>query len=265
MASSDLILLPSVNPEENVKIVTMKQGGSAWLSARTGRVTGSRCGDVMAMLKSGKGEQSARLDYRLQLAIERVTQQAFNHPVNADMERGKELEPLARTTYGFRNDVDVDEVGFVLHETVKDFGASPDGLISKTGALEIKCPRMMNHLRWAYAGVVPDEHRWQLVAVMDCCEREWIDFASYCPDPTLPHEWQLWTVRMHRNDVEIEKLRAGVHQFLAEVEQTIERFEQRFGKATPVLVKALKDSLELDEEMGITREDILLVDPTWKG
>lgn len=245
--------------EDTVKVLTMKQGTGEWLSCRTGRVTASRCADVMAINKNR--ELTGRSDYRLQLAIERVTQQAFNHVVTPDMQRGKDLEPLARTTYGFRNDVDVDEVGFVQHEIIKDYGASPDGLLGKAGALEIKCPRLMNHARWAYAGVVPDEHKWQCVAVMDVCEREWIDFASYCPDPTLPKEWQLWTVRMRRDDAEIAKLQAGVLRFLEEVDETIAQLEQRFGKATP-LVKALKDSLEMGD-MAITDSDIQLADPNW--
>jgi hypothetical protein len=104
--------------------------------------------------------------------------------------------------------------------------------------------------------VLPEEHKWQCIAGMDCCEREWWDFASYCPD--MPKHMQIFKVRLYRDQAEIDRLQAGVRQFLDEVQDTIHQLEQRFGKAP--LRQALKASLE---EGLITDDDIRLVDPAW--
>jgi hypothetical protein len=70
---------------------------------------------------------------------------------------------------------------------------------------------------------------------------------------------QLFRVRLHRDQAEIDRLQAGVRQFLEEVQQTIDALEKRFGKAD--VKQALKASLDL--EGGITDADIRRVDQNW--
>jgi hypothetical protein len=185
-----------------------------------------------------------------------LTGYANENYVSKDMVRGSELEPLARAAYEFATDTEVDQVGFVQHGAIELYGASPDGICGSDGGLELKVPRVTTHIKWALAGVLPEEHKWQCIAGMDCCEREWWDFASYCPD--LPKHMQIFKVRLYRDQAEIDRLQAGVRQFLDEVQDTIHQLEQRFGKAP--LRQALKASLE---EGLITDADIRLVDPAW--
>ena len=52
-------------------IVNAPQRSPEWFAARAGRLTGSMAGDMLATIKSG--EAAARRDYRLQLALERLT------------------------------------------------------------------------------------------------------------------------------------------------------------------------------------------------
>lgn len=240
-----------------MKILTLKQQGPDWLNARCGRVTASRCAAVMATLARG-GESADRTNYRVEIATEILTGVANEHYVSKDMARGTELEPLARAAYEFAADTEVDQVGFVQHGAIELYGASPDGIIAPDGGVELKAPRSTTHVKWALAGVVPDEHKWQCFAGMDCCEREWWDFASYCPD--MPRNMQIFKVRLYRDDVEIDKLQAGVRQFLDEVQQTIAQLEARFGKAE--LQRAFLQPPHI--EGGITDEDIRAVDPNWK-
>ena len=51
------------------------QRSDAWFEARLGRVTGSRAKDMLAKGRGG-AESVARRNYRLELALERITQQA---------------------------------------------------------------------------------------------------------------------------------------------------------------------------------------------
>jgi hypothetical protein len=91
---------------------------------------------------------------------------------------------------------------------------------------------------------------------MDCCERAWWDFASYCPD--MPKHMQVFSVRLHRDELEIKKMRAGVLQFLDEVQATVEDMEKIFGKAPSPRSAPDKSVLEsqLEASLGITNADI---------
>src|SRR4051812_42963224 len=97
-----------------MKILTLKQQGPDWLQARCGRVTASRCADVMDVLKRG-GESASRAAYRIEVVSEILTGYANENYVSKDMVRGSELEPLARAAYEFATDTEVDQVGFVQH------------------------------------------------------------------------------------------------------------------------------------------------------
>lgn len=238
-----------------MKILTLKQHGPDWLNARCGRVTASRCDAVLATLKRG-GESADRANYRVEIATEILTGFANESYVSKDMVRGTELEPLARAAYEFATDTEVDQVGFVQHGAIELYGASPDGIIGQDGGLELKVPRPTTHVKWALPGELPEEHKWQCFAGMDCCDRDWWDFASYCPD--MPRHMQIFKVRLYRDEAEIARLQAGICQFLDEVQETIAQLEARFGKA---VAQELKQSPV--SEMGITDADIRAVEPNW--
>jgi hypothetical protein len=238
-----------------MKVLTFAQHGPDWLSARCGRATASRVDSIMKVLKNGK-DSADRFNYRVEVATEILTGVANEHYVSKDMERGTEFEGLARTAYEFAADVDVDQIGFVQHGSIELFGASPDGLVGPDGGLELKVPRPTTHTKWALCGVVPDEHKWQCYAGMDCCDRAWWDFASFCPD--MPKHMQVFKVRLHRDELEIKKMRAGVLQFLDEVQATVEDMEKIFGKAPSPRSAPDKSVLEsqLEASLGITNADI---------
>jgi hypothetical protein len=130
--------------------------------ARTGRITASRMGDLMARLKRG-GEAASRRDYRAQLIAERLTGETQDRYVRKEMQFGIEQEPFARTAYEIRTENTVDQVGFIFHPRLDFSGASPDGLIRQDGGLELKCPRTTTHLAYIAAGTVPDEYQEQML------------------------------------------------------------------------------------------------------
>lgn len=56
-------------------------------------------------------------------------------------EWGHENEPVARSIFEFKNNVEVKEIGFIYKDELKRAGISPDGLIVGVDeGLEIKCP-----------------------------------------------------------------------------------------------------------------------------
>ena len=119
----------------------MQQRTEEWLTARAGKVTASCLDDVMAA-KTTAGYQN----YMAKLICERLTGRAEQTPVSAAMQRGTDLESLARDFYVVETGAMVEEVGFYAHPTITSSGASPDGIIGSDGLIEIKCPNTATHI-----------------------------------------------------------------------------------------------------------------------
>ena len=194
----------------------MIQRSPEWFAARLGKVTASRIADVMATLKKG-GEAATRKNYRVQLAVERLTGCQEESFVSGAMQWGTEHEPFARQAYEFITGAEVTEVGFVDHPHIPMSGASPDGLVGTDGLIEIKCPNSATHVEYLMGGAVPSEYVKQMHWQMDCTGRQWCDFVSF--DSRLPLELQLFQVRIHRDEALITEIRGAVIDLLQEVEE----------------------------------------------
>jgi putative phage-type endonuclease len=197
---------------------TIEQGSEAWLQLRLGKITASRITDVIAQVKSG--EAAGRENYRIELVCERLTGKPTEGFTNAHMERGTELEPFARAWYEVETGEFVKQVPFVDHPTIKNAGASPDGIIGE-GLIEIKCPMAKTHIKYLLEDRVPAKYMPQMAWQMACTHSKWVDFVSYCPE--LPADMQMFIKRYERDDAYIAELEAKVIEFDTEVEQVIAR------------------------------------------
>ena len=200
-------------------IEMMDQGSDEWFAIRIGKVTASRVADIIAKTKSGYS--TSRDNYMAQLVCERLTNQKGESFTNAAMQHGTETEPLARAAYEALKDVLVDEVGFVPHPSIKMAGASPDGLVNDDGLIEIKCPNTATHIDTLLSESVPTKYFTQMQFQMACTGREWCDFVSF--DNRLPEELQLFVKRVPRDDVYIRLIEAEIVQFLAELDDKINK------------------------------------------
>jgi putative phage-type endonuclease len=193
----------------------MDQRSVEWHQARLGHATGSRASDIIA----GKDTQ-ARKGYITQLVTERLTGASQDFFTNADMQRGIEIEPVARAAYQASNEL-VDEVGFIKHKTILWFGASPDGLVGSDGLVEIKCPRSTTHLDYIQAKKPPQKYIPQMLAQLSCTGRKWVDFVSF--DNRFPEHLQLFVVRFQPSAEELEQFESKVKAFLFEVNNLMEQ------------------------------------------
>ena len=144
-----------------------EQRTEQWYADRLGHATGSRASDILA----GKDTQ-ARRGYLTQIVTERLTGRQQDGYINADMQRGIDIEPIARAAYQASREL-VDEVGFVRHPTIQWFGASPDGLVGDDGLIELKCPRSTTHLDYWQSGKPPAKYVPQMLAQLSCTRRKW--------------------------------------------------------------------------------------------
>jgi predicted phage-related endonuclease len=131
------------------------------------------------------------------------------------MQWGTDNEQTARTAFEVAHNVFVDQVAFVDHPTIKDFGCSPDGVIGNS-LLELKCP-YQSAVHWSYfKDGCPSKYYTQIQAQMSCTGAKSVWFVSF--DPRMPTRSQLYIEEVMREEEFIKKLEDEVKQFLNEVE-----------------------------------------------
>jgi putative phage-type endonuclease len=193
----------------------VNQGTPEWFEARLGKVTASRVCDLIAKTKSGWA--ASRKNYAAQLICERLTGEPPESFQSAAMRWGTETEPQARAAYGFHYDAEVIEVGFIDHPSIRMAGASPDGLVSELGLLEIKCPNTATHLDTLEVQRFPSDYHPQIQFQLAVTGRYWCDAVSF--DPRLPDPLRLFVERIPRDEPYIAQLEAMVSEFLAELDE----------------------------------------------
>lgn len=197
-----------------MRILSYPQRSPEWFAARLGRLTGSRAADMLATIKTG--EAAARRDLRVQLVCERLTNQSQESGyINAEMQRGIDLEPVACKAYEALSGNTVQSVGFLQHEELMA-GTSPDGLVGEDGGLELKCPKAATHLGYLKAGTLPKEHAAQITHNLWISGRDWWDFVSY--DDRWPERFRIFHVRVHRDEKAIAEYEKAAKAFLKEVD-----------------------------------------------
>ena len=209
-------------------IETATQRDDDWFDARLGKATASRFKDVLARKKPTDAQAKkgllgdptqAHLDYLTELVVERLTQQPVQKFATAAMNWGTEQEAAARLAYERHADIEVQETGFVAHDTLMA-GCSPDGLVYWDGLIEIKCPFNTGvHIETLLNGM-PEHHTAQVQGQMWITGRDWCDFVSY--DPRMPVELQLHVQRIERDEAFIADLERRVTSFLQEVGKQVE-------------------------------------------
>jgi len=193
------------------------QGEDSWFQARVGYISASR---ISEMLAGGKGV--TREKYLVQLAIERLTGiPSANGYKSSAMFRGNEIEPEARDSYNFINDVDAIEVGFIKHPVIDNFGASPDGCIGSDGLIEIKCPDSHVHIGYMLNQKIPTPYVLQMQTQLACTGRKWVDFCSYNKD--MPPRLRLFIMRVNRDEEKIRMIEKAVVEFDNEISILVEK------------------------------------------
>ena len=197
----------------------MVQGSPEWHQARLGKVTASRISDVAAKIKTGWG--ASRAKYMGELIAESLTPEPTPSYTNAAMQHGTDTEPQAAAAYAFYTDAELELVGFVDHPKIDQAGCSPDRLIGKDGLVEIKCPQPSTHIDTLLGRSIPKKYIDQMQWQMACTKRKWCDFVSF--DPRMPPETQLFIQRVERDKERIKDLEEMVVDFLAEMNEKIDR------------------------------------------
>jgi putative phage-type endonuclease len=191
-----------------MKILNCIQGSDEWLQARVGVLTASIFADIITPTK---GEIAKKIDdVAFNLAVEKITGEREESYTNAAMQRGNDLEPIAREAYEQHKLELVEEVGLMLSDC-GNYGYSPDGLIGDDGLIEIKCPLANTHASYLLSNELPSKYKAQVQGGLFVSGRKWCDFVSYHPSFGAK---SLMIVRVERDEEFIQKLHNAIQLFI---------------------------------------------------
>lgn len=163
-----------MNPIYHPQIV---QNTPEWDDIRAGKWTASSGAKIM-----GAPTTQGLKDLIKDIAWGRAIGKTDRGYSGKSMQRGHEVEPEARDAFAFQHDTEVEQIGFVEHGRIPNFGWSPDGLIeNRRKGLEIKC---LEHKAWIdtfNSREIPSEYRWQAKIACMVGQLEELAFWVYHP------------------------------------------------------------------------------------
>jgi putative phage-type endonuclease len=180
--------------------------------------------EAMDFLKGGK-ESDKRRKLKIELIAERMTDTMVSRYVNDAMQWGLDTEPAARDRYEEITGTLVNLCGFAVHGAIPFFGASPDGLVGDDGLIECKCPTTTTYTEWVIGGVVPEQHKPQMLAQLAVTGRRYVDFFAF--DPRVKVGSQHFLCRFEPDEKDIVKVEDAAKVFLAELDALFDKVTQR--------------------------------------
>lgn len=132
------------------------QDKESWLSARRGKITGSRLGDII--VKRGTGKKIGFYE----LIAERLATEPEGDETPLD--RGVRLESEALERFEKETGKKVDnELVIWTREDNESIAVSPDAVIGKTEAVEVKCLSSARHIQAFLTKEIPDDYKEQAI------------------------------------------------------------------------------------------------------
>lgn len=126
-----------------------------------------------------------------------------NPYTNENIDRWKELEPLARDLYELTTWTKVQEVGFIEYNEY--VWCSPDWLVWDTGWIEIKSQGDKKHFQMLLDWKIDSWYIRQVQMNLLITKRDWRDFISYNPN----YEKSLIVQRIYPDQKKFEQLEQG--------------------------------------------------------
>ena len=194
------------------------QGTEEWLKKRLGKITGSTIHKIMSL----KENSSTRAKLLQDLTLERISGSPTKNIVTGPMARGLKLESEARKAYELVNKK-VILTGFIDHPSIKQAGASPDGLIGEDGLIEIKCLNIKNHNEIVNKQTLPKQYNLQIQFQLACTNRAWCDFVAYHPES----DHSLYVKRVLPEYDLIKEIHEKAIIFVGEVEEKYRAMKER--------------------------------------
>ena len=158
--------------KQKIKLYTFKQRSEEWDRIRVGKVGGS---EAIGLTTPARMKT---LLYRK--ASEILTGEQEENFVSAIMQEAIDNEPVVTKIYEKKEFVMVLTPGYVTNSDYKHLGLSPDGLVGKDRAIEIKCLLPKGHVEIISSVIVPKDHRPQIAHYfLILPDLKYVHFLSY--------------------------------------------------------------------------------------
>ena len=185
-----------------------------WEAYRRGRITGTRLKDLV--VKRGTGKKIGFY----QLIAERIAVPADNEN---RMDRGLRLEDEAMQRFAKETGKKVEnDLVIWEREDNADIAISPDGVIGKTEAVEVKCLASERHIQALIEQKIPSEYELQVMQYFIVNDNlRTLYFVFYDPRVTRDFFYLTFTRKELKED--IEKYIAYEKETLAEVDEWVNK------------------------------------------
>ena len=251
----------------------LQQRTPEWFQARKGRITGSAVGAIL-----GVNPYTTRED-----VMRRMVRDFHDMPSeftgNVATEYGSHHEAGALVEYEMETGNQVVQTGFVTYEHW--LGASPDGVISDDGLVEIKCPYGLRNGGEFKTASEQLHYVAQMQIQMFVTGSEWCDFFQWAPHGTklerveFDHEWvknalvalkefhdDYLFIREHDYQRHLDDLRPefNASQLLAEYDDMTKQIEEAETRKKEILAKLVviagnKDSIVNGRKLTLVKKD----------
>ena len=195
--------------------IDVKQGSEEWLKMRLGKITGTKLKEVFK-------PDNLPLIYKMIAEID--SEEIEETFTTKQMQRGKDLEPIAREIYQQVKDIEIEEIGFCLSDSNDYLAYSTDGFTKdRKGGIEIKCPNTETHVKYISQNQIPNEYKSQVHTAFLVNEKlEWLDFVSF--DPRFKSK-PMFIKRIERTEID-----SILQQTKIELNKFITKFEKYYKK-----------------------------------
>lgn len=200
-----------------MNILEIEQNSPEWFAARCGIPTAS---EFDQLIDASGAPSKSRERYLYKVAGEAITKIPAETFQSFAMKRGSEMQEEARALYEVIYDCRVEKVGLCYHGNEKKIACSPDGLVGKKGALEVKCPIISTHVKYLLnKDLLLKDYFQQVQGQLFVTGLAWVDLISYYPGlkPLI--------IRVMPDGKFQIALKAELLKFCAEVEQIVEKIK----------------------------------------
>ncbi len=157
--------------------VDVEQRSIDWHNLRKGCVTGTT-------LKSAIGSAKVQQTLMNKIIAERMTELQIDDISSKHIDRGVDLEPMAKKAVIQNTGIEFIETGILESDDFDFFKVSPDAIYIEddkiVGGLEIKCPASNTHVKYLRDNYVPEDYHCQVYApFLMSDDVKWWLFVSY--------------------------------------------------------------------------------------
>lgn len=205
-----------------IAIADAQQGSEMWQILKLGVISASNVSKVVAK----KGSET-RNTYMANL-VAQICTGVFEEINSKYLEWGNFHEDAARSYYEFSTGNVVKELPFVFKDDTFRTGCSPDGIVSESRGVEIKCPyNATNFIQFLVDDKIKPEYVWQYQFSLWVMNAESWDFVQYHPS-MKKNPMKVLTVYQDRKKWEIfDEL---IPEFIHDMDQMLNKAGFVFGE-----------------------------------